>query len=63
MEEEHSERFVHLLLQPTEETLQSLFNKLRSKDGQWLEDFLHARGLEVSKWKLVVFTFFFIGFA
>ena len=49
MEGEHSDRFVHLLLQPTEETLHSLLNKLSSKDGQWLEDFLHARGLEVSK--------------
>ena len=49
MEEEHSEKFVHLLLQPTEETLQFLLNKLKSKEGQWLEDFLHERGLEVSK--------------
>ena len=47
MEEEHVDKFVHLLLHPTEETLQSLQNKLNSKDEQWLENFLHARGLEV----------------
>ena len=56
MEEEQSpQKFVLHLLHPTEPTLQSLLEKLGSKegkDGSWIMEFLQAKGLEVGyiKW-------------
>ena len=50
MDEDHADKLVLQLLHPTEDTLQSLLNRLNSaemRDEHWFHEFLQAKGLEV----------------